>query len=182
VFALDPPRVAPRAVPALDPARRRLALARGPDGALYVTYFIVEPHSRSRGGIARLELDRGETDAITSGLGKPVGVAASASTLYVADAEQRAIFAYSLADLSARRTVARELAAADLLTLLPDGDLVTGGGGAVQRITASGRVVAIADGFEQVRGTAYDEARRRLFVVEHSVASSRHRLHVLPLP
>jgi hypothetical protein len=73
------------------------------------------------------------------------------------------------------------LPSVDLLTALPDGSLVTGGRtGVVTRIAPDGTQSQIASGFEQVRGTAYDAAGHRLFVVEHS-KSGHHILHVLPL-
>jgi sugar lactone lactonase YvrE len=167
-------------VPNLDRARRRIGLARTPAGALYVAYFIVEPGSKHRGGVAKLELSGSETDLAIPGLGKPVGLAANASTLYIADQESSSVLAYAF-DGGQVTTVASGLPSADLLTLLPNGDLVTGGKkGAVYRIAKSGVVSTIASGFEQARGTAYDPAGKRLFVVEHSASTSKHRLHVIP--
>jgi sugar lactone lactonase YvrE len=173
-------RDAAGSVPNLDRARRRIGLARTPAGALYVAYFIVEPGSKHRGGVAKLEPSGSETDLAIPGLGKPVGLAADASTLYIADQETATVLAYAV-DGGKVSTVATGLPSADLLTLLPNGDLVTGGKkGGVYRIAKSGTVSTIASGFEQVRGTAYDAAGKRLFVVEHSASSSRHRLHVVP--
>jgi hypothetical protein len=114
----------------------------------------------------------------TAPLGKPVGVAATADTLFVADQDARAIFAIRS---GAMTELATGLPAVDLLTLLPDGGLVTGGKtGAVYRIAVDGKVTVVASGFEQIRGTAYDPARKRLFAVEHSTATSTHKLHLLP--
>ena len=172
---------AARALPDLDSARRRTAIARGDDGTLYVGYFIVTPGSPPAGGIARLDLAGKETDMI-GGLGKPVGIAVGHDTLYVADEDRGDLRAYGLADPAHTGRRIAELPGAHLLTLLPNGDLVTGGKrGAVYRVTPRGDVKIIADGFEQVRGTAYDPAGKRLFVVEHSAASSHHTLHILAI-
>jgi sugar lactone lactonase YvrE len=168
-------------VPNLEPARRRIGLARAPDDKLYVAYFVVQPGSKHRGAVARLELSGAETDLEIPGLAKPVGLAATDKLLYIADQERAAIVAYAF-ETGAVTTVASELPSADLLTLLPNGDLVTGGKkGAVYRVGKTGAVATIASGFEQVRGTAYDPAKKRLFVIEHSVVTSHHKLHVLPL-
>jgi hypothetical protein len=168
------------AMPGLDRMRRRVAITRAPDGALYDAFFTVLPGSKHAGGVARLELAGGERDLDVPGLAKPVGLAATATTLYIGDQEAETVLAY---DFTTRKVavVARGVGV-DQLTLLPDGDLVTGGRrGTVSRIARSGRVTTVAAGFEQVRGTAYDSERHRLFVVEHSAASSHHRLHIVPL-
>jgi sugar lactone lactonase YvrE len=180
VFLIQPDG-ATRALPGLDTTRRRSAVARGDDGTLYVGYFVVEPGKAQAGGVARLDLAGRESDVI-GGLGKPVGLAVARDTLYVADEDRGALLAYSLVDPALGARVVVSLPGAHLLTLLPGGDLVTGGRrGEVYRVTPAGRLTVIADGFEHVRGTAYDAAGKRLFVIEHSAASSRHILHILPL-
>ncbi len=167
-------------VPNLARERRRIGIAVGGDGAIYVTYFVVQDGKRL-GGIARLDPNSGETDVVGD-LQKPVGIAASDRMLFVADQEQNEIIGYPLGDFAHPVVVARDLPSADLLTLLPDGDLVTGGKhGAVYRVSPRGAVSTIASGYEQVRGTAYDPATHQLYVVDHSIASSRHKLHVLEL-
>lgn len=171
----------PAVVSGLDPARRRIGLAVDRDGVLYDAYFVVHPGSKHAGGIARLDLAGHETDLALPDLVKPVGVAVDATTLYISDQERATITAYVLAT-GAQSTFAKDLPSVDLLTLLPGGDLITGGKrGEVYRIGRDGKVATIAKGFEQVRGTAYDATGGRLFVVEHSAATSRHRLHILPL-
>jgi hypothetical protein len=170
-----------REVAQLDPKRRRIAIAAAPDGQLFVTYFVVMSGSKRAGGVARLDVDKGETE-FAGELAKPVGLAVTADTLFVAEEESGAIIAIALADPAKRTTIAEHLPGVDHLMLLPNGDLVTGGKrGVISRITPRGTVTTVADGFEQVRGLAYDSAGKRLFVVEHSSASSRHKLHVLPL-
>jgi sugar lactone lactonase YvrE len=167
-------------VPNLARERRRIGIALGADDAVYVTYFVVQSGKHS-GGVARIDLAGGETD-IADDLPKPVGIVASDKVLYVADQERGEVIGYPLADLAHPQIVAHDLPSADLLTLLPNGDLVTGGKrGAVYRITPAGAVTTIASGFEHVRGTAYDADAHRLYVVDHSVVSSRHKLHVVEL-
>lgn len=161
----------------VDPDRRRNAVVVV-GGAIYATYFELSS-AGSTGGVVRIGPDGREVEIVT-GLRRPVGLAASDTTLYVSDEELGAIFTAPLAggEPSPLATVAR----AGMLTLLPDGDLVaTTARGVVARVTPSGGVAIIADGFEQLRGTAYDAANRRLFVIEHSAWTSHHHLHVLSL-
>ena len=166
-------------IPNLDPKRRRLGLAIGADNAIYDAWFVVEDNHQHHGGVARVDLAGHETDLEIPGLVKPVGVAVTATTLYVSDQEQGAVFAYDLAS-HAVTPFATKLTSADLLTVLPNGDLVTGGKkGEVYRISKRGAVTTIATGYDQVRGTAYDPAKHRLFVVEHG--ATKHQLHILPL-
>ena len=169
-----------RSVPNLDPARRRIGIARAPDGMLYDTYFTVAGGA-SKAGIAKLDLATGETDLVALA-GKPVGIIATADTLYVADQDQAAILAFHRAAPGGATLIAKALPGADLLAQLPGGDLVTGGKrGTVSRVhVATGAVATIASGFAQVRGLAYDPAKHRLFVVEHDTATSRQHLYVVP--
>jgi len=171
-------------VPNLDPARRRIGVTQAPDGKLYDAFFLVSGHehpSKVAGGVARLDLDKGETDVLTTGLGKAVGVVASSTTLYVSDQEHGAIIALPFDALDKPTTLASGLASADLLTLLPTGDLVTGGkGGAIVRIDAKGAVTTIEGSLDEVRGTAYDADGKRLFVVEHNKAT-HPRLRIVAL-
>jgi hypothetical protein len=177
VFAVSSSHQA-SAIPKLDKARRRIGVARAPDGAIYVAYFVVDGHQHT-GGVAKLDLQAGETDVVTKGLSKAVGIAANATGVYVSDQETNTIYTVQAGDV---KPLATGLPSADLLTVLPDGSLVTGGKtGAVTRIAPDGKQTTIASGFEQVRGTAYDPAGHRLFVVEHSKATSNHKLHILPL-
>jgi hypothetical protein len=165
-------------VPALDKARRRVGIARGPDNAIYDVYFVAA-NGKHGGGLARLDPTTGETDVITDGLAKPVGIAVTERGIYVSDQDSNTI--YAVRD-HALQPFATKLANADLLTVLPDGSLVTGGkSGAVVRVALDGTQTTLASGFEQVRGTAYDAVGKRLFVVEHSKATSNHKLHIVPL-
>jgi sugar lactone lactonase YvrE len=174
------PGSAARTVPNLDPARRRVGIARAPDGTLYDSW-IVAGGGTHHAGVAKLDLATGETDIIELA-GKPMGIAATADTLYVSDQDKNEIVAYPRSAPTQAKTIATNLPGVDLLAELPDGDLITGGKkGTVSRIhLANGAVATIAGGFDQVRGVAYDPAGHRLFVVEHTKATSRQHLYVVP--
>jgi hypothetical protein len=177
VFVVDPSH-AVRAVANLDPIRRRIGIARAPDGAIYDTYFVVNGHDH-HGGVAAIDLGSGGETDVATGLIKPVGIAASATELVVSDQDGNAIESMSLAGGSAT-PIARLLPSVDLLTVLPDGSLVTGGkAGVVTAITRGGTQRPLASGFDQIRGTAFDPAGKRLFVVEHG--KTKHVLHILSL-
>jgi hypothetical protein len=178
VFVVDPSH-AVRAVANLDPIRRRIGIARAPDGAIYDTYFVVNGHDH-HGGVAALDLGSGgETEMVGSGLAKPVGIAATASELIVSDQDGNALESIARGS-NALSPIATNLPSVDLLTVLPDGSLVTGGrAGAITEVMRGGTQRSIARGFDQVRGTAYDAAGKRLFVVEHG--KGKHVLHILSL-
>jgi sugar lactone lactonase YvrE len=167
-------------VPGLDPERRRIGIAQAPDGTLYDAYFVVGPDKKHAGGVARLDLAGHEAPIAVPDLQKTVGVAVDATTLFVSDQERRVIVKYDLASGEVA-ILASDLPSVDMLALLPDGALVTGGKrGQVYRIDRSGRVHTLAEGFEQVRGVAYDTAAARLFVIEHR-SNGASRLHVVPI-
>jgi hypothetical protein len=163
-------------VPNLDKVRRRIGIAVGSDGTIYDTYFVVDGHDH-HGGVATLDLGSGETDLVTTGLSKPVGIAAIGSDVIVSDQDGNAIDTVAKTGVTA---IASNLPSVDLLTVMPDGSLVTGGrAGSVTEVTRSGTQRQLATGFEQARGTAYDAAGKRLFVVEHG--KGKHVLHVISL-
>ena len=169
-----------KALDHMDPARRRLGVASDGAGGWYEAYFVVTD-GKHHGGVAHVGADGVEHELIGAPLTKPVGLAATATTLYISDQEAKAVFAMPLPS-GELHPIAQHLGDVDLLTLMPDGDLVTGGaGGTVVRITAAGKVTEIAAGFAHVRGTAYDPAGKRLFVIDHARASSHRELHIVPL-
>ena len=164
-------------VPGLDPARRRLGITRGPDGTLYDGYFVMANHVHT-GGVAKLDLASGETDLVTQGLGKVVGVAATSAGVFVSDQQANTIFAIDHGQL---KPLAASLPGVDLLTALPNGSLVTGTkAGVVLKIAPDGTQSQIAAGLGEVRGTAYDSDGHRLFVVDKPKTGAP-MLHVLPL-
>ncbi|HTR54281.1 MAG TPA: hypothetical protein VMJ10_26495 [Kofleriaceae bacterium] len=168
----------------LDPARRRIALAIGPDGQVYESYFVVGEDKKHTGGVARVSFDGAnatETPIQTTvTLDKVVGIAATATSLFACDQGAGQVDAITLAD--GTTTSIAKPPSCDQLLLLPHGDLVTGGAsGAVYRITTAGNVTTIASGFGQVRGLAFDTSGRRLFFVEHFKGADSHdQLHVIP--
>jgi sugar lactone lactonase YvrE len=169
-------------IPKLDPARRRTGLAVAPDGEVFVAYFTVTPGGGHRGGIAKLDPHGGETAVAESDLAKPVGVLATHTTLYITDQHSSALVAYARHDPTHTATIAASLHDPDLLAVLVNGDLVTGSrDGTIHRIRPGGEVTTLASGFEQVRGLAYDPIDQRLFVIEHSAATSQHHLHIVPV-
>lgn len=165
-------------VPNLDPKRRRIGVASTHEGAVYDVYFVVDGKQHS-GGVAKVDLGGvGETDLVTRGLGKPVGVAATKDGVYVTDQEPAALFAVHGEQL---QPIATGLDGADLLTALPDGSLLTGGkAGAVVRIRLDGTHQQVAGGYQEVRGIAYDPDAKRLFVVDHAKGSGSRTIHVVP--
>jgi hypothetical protein len=153
----------------LDPVRRRVGLALGAEGAIYSAYFVGGRGKPPAGGVASVTIAgtaATETE-IASGFHKVVGLVATPSALFVSDQTNRTIYkievpGYAVSTLASPPAV-------DLLAMLPDGDLLTGGGPTISRITQTGQVTALLGGFEQVRGLAYDGAGKRLFVIDHSL-------------
>jgi sugar lactone lactonase YvrE len=177
VFVVDNGKATP--VPNLDATRRRSGIAVAPDGTIYIAYFIAHPGGQKRGGIAKLDLAEGETDVVSAtDLIKPVGIVATDTTLYVTDQHAPAVLAFAR-DGGSKRVITTAVKGPDLLTQLPDGALVTGTReGIVYAIDpANGNLDKLASGLDAIRGTAYDDSSKRLFVVEHG----RRRLHIIPV-
>ena len=168
-------------VPGLDSKRRRTGLALAPDGDLYVSYFLEDHGAKGTGGIARVDLATGETDVVTSGLVKPVGLAATRLALFATDQEASSLLSYARVDPASSRTVVtHDLAQPDLMTMLPNGDLaIASKTGVVYVVTPAGSPREIAHGLGPLRGVAYDPAGKRLFVVEHGGSGGPSRLHAL---
>ncbi len=116
----------------------------------------------------------------TAGFKKVVGLVATNTAVFVSDQTQKKIFKIAVPGYAV--TEVATAPAADLLAILPNGDLLTGGGTEVLRITPGGTVSTLLPGFEQVRGLAYDAKLERLFIVEHSLtAGTPDKLHIRPL-
>jgi hypothetical protein len=133
-------------------------------------YFVGGHGQAPAGGVARVTIAgtaATETE-IASGFHKSVGVVATPTALFVADQTDRAIFKIAVPGYAVSKLA--EVPAVDLLLMLPGGDLLTGGGPTISRITQRGEVSTLpGGGFEQIRGLAYDPAGKRLFVIDHSV-------------
>jgi hypothetical protein len=186
LFQIAPDRTS-RALTGLDPVRRRVGLAQDARGALYTAYFVGGGGATPIGGVASVAIDGGAATEIeiagastTAGFKKLVGIVATPAALFVADQTQKMIFTIALPDhaVSPLASVPK----VDLLVMLPNGDLLTGGGAEITRITQAGRVTTLpTGGYEQVRGLAYDPAGKRLFIVDHSATPGRpDRLHIVP--
>ncbi|HEX7839075.1 MAG TPA: hypothetical protein VF469_16470 [Kofleriaceae bacterium] len=153
----------------LDPARRRVGLAQDPEGTLYSAYFVGGRGKPPTGGVATLTIaGQAATETeIASGFHKVVGLVATPAAVFVSDQTDRAIYRIAVPGYAVTRLAS--VPAVDLLVMLPGGDLLTGGGPTISRISQTGQVTTLTGHFEQVRGLAYDAAHERLFVIDHSV-------------
>lgn len=173
------------ALTGLDPVRRRIGLAQD-GGGLYVAYFVGGGMMTQTGGVATVTIAGGtatETEiaggSTAVGFKKVVGLAATSSAVFVSDQTAKTIFKIAVPGFAV--TTVAAVPSADLIAVMPNGDLLTGGTG-VHRVTQTGTVSTIFTGFEQVHGLAYDPELRRLFIIEHSATVGvPDKLHVRPL-
>ena len=185
LFTMSADGTSSAALTGLAANRRRIGLADDGAGNLYVGYFVGGGGGMPTGGVGLVTITGGaatETEiaggSTSANLKKIVGVVATATELFVADQTVNTIYRVALPG-GAVTTVATP-PSVDLLMRLPSGDLLTGGTG-VHRITTAGVVTTIFTGFEQVRGTAYDPAGQRLFIIEHSATVGvPDKLHIRP--
>jgi hypothetical protein len=186
IFAMSPANQS-SALTGLDATRRRIGLAQDSAGTMYVGYFTAAMMMQ-QGGVGTLTIASGagtETEiagtTTSAGFKKIVGIAATTDAVFVSDQTQLTIFKIAIPGNTVT-TIASQLPAADLLVLMPNGDLLTGGTGGVHRVTQAGTVTTPFTGFESVRGMAYDTALKRLFFIEHSATVTvPDKLHVRPL-
>jgi hypothetical protein len=187
IFAITPTGEAV-AMTGLDPARRRIGLAQDANGVVYTAYFVGGGMMMQTGGVSSVEITGDEAieteragGSTSAGFKKLVGIVATPTAVYVSDQTQKRIFKIDVPSYMVTPLAA--VPSADLLAVMPNGDLLTGGGAAINRITPSGAVTAILEGeFEQVRGMAYDPALRRLFVIDHSATpGTPDKLQIRPL-
>ncbi len=178
----------------MDATRRRIGLAQDSAGALYSSYF-VKSGTTFTGGVATVTLAAGtnpgdppvatETEvaggSTTAGFGKVVGLAASTTAVFVSDQSQSKIFKLAVPGFAL--TTVATVPTADILIMMPNGDLLTGGGAAISRVTQAGVVSTLPNtGFENVEGLAFDPAGHRLFIIDHSAtAGVPDKLHIQPL-
>jgi hypothetical protein len=171
------------ALTGLDPARRRVGLAQDASGAIYSAYFVGRRGVEPVGGVVSVAIAGAaatETE-IASGFHKAVGIAATPNAVFVSDQTARAIFRIAVPGYAVSQLAS--VPAVDLLAVMPNGDLLTGGGPTISRITQRGEVTTLPGaGFEQVRGLAYDAAGKRLFAIDHSVTVGQpDKLRILRL-
>ena len=157
------------ALTGLDPVRLRVGLAQDAAGAVYSAYFVGGRGKPQVGGVAKVDVagTAGSETVIASGFHKAVGLVAAPDAVFVSDQTDKAIFKIAVPGYAVSKVASAP--AVDLLAMLPNGDLLTGGGPTISRITPAGQVTALPGSFEQVRGLAYDSAGKRLFVIDHSV-------------
>lgn len=170
-------------VPGLPLNRRRIGLTVTKDGRLLDSYF-VRNNNVNVGSVAHVTLEGTETELVGA-LQKPVGVLAVDDTLYIADQIAGKVYRSPLSNPSELTTLAT-IPEPDLLSLGPGGSLLTGTRqGTVLRIsTTDGSTSALATGFQQVRGIAYDAVNRRLFAADHDddeTNGTTHFLQIIPL-
>jgi hypothetical protein len=161
------------------------------NGALFAeataAYFVGGGMMNQTGGVATVALTGAaatETEIAGASTGatfkKLVGLVATTSAVFVSDQTDKKIYKIAVPGFAV--TTVATVASADLLAIMPNGDLLTGGGTDIQRVTQAGGVTTIMTGFEQVRGLAYDPALRRLFIIDHSATvGTPDKLHVRPL-
>jgi sugar lactone lactonase YvrE len=171
-------------VSSLDATRRRIGLTVTADGTLYDGWFFRGTTGRV-GTVSRLDLAGTETDLL-QGLGKPVGVLAVGTTLYVSDQDRNEILTTDLgAGAGATPQHFATATGPDLLCEGPSGSLFSGSlSGVVYRVAADGTATTFDTGYSSTRGVAYDAANRRLFVAEHDTNpadGTQHALHIVPV-
>lgn len=174
----------PGKVQGLPTNRRRIGLTVTKDGRILDSYF-VRNNNVNVGSVAQVSLEDGSETELVGALQKPVGVLAVDDTLYIADQIAGKVYRSPLSNPSALTTLAT-ITEPDLLALGPGGALLTGTrAGTVLRIsTTDGTTSALATGFQQVRGIAYDAANRRLFAADHDrdeTNGTTHFLQIIPL-
>lgn len=172
----------------LATARRRIGLSQDVNGTIYVAYFTGGGGNPQVGGVSLVTL-AGTTAVETeiagastnAGFKKVVGVVATPAAVFVGDQTDKIIYKISIPEHEVT-TVATKVPSVDLLAILPNGDLLTGGT-AIHRVTQAGVSSTIVTGLDgSVHGIAYDAARARVFFIEHSTTvGTPDRLHVRPL-
>jgi hypothetical protein len=193
VFSVAPGATTGTALTGLDATRRRIGMSQDSAGKLYTSYFVggggmmmpvggVATLTIATGGVATETEISGASSTTPPGYKKVVGVAATPTKVYASDQTQKIIFQIATAD-DAVSQLATLTTSADLLVPMPNGDLLTGGGSTITRITQTGTVTSLPNtSFMSVRGMAYDETNHRLFVIDHSsTAGTSDVLHTIPL-
>ncbi|NVJ23858.1 MULTISPECIES: YncE family protein [Myxococcus] len=173
----------PGTVPGLPINRRRIGLTVTKDGRLLDSYF-VRNNNVNVGSVAHVTLEGTETELVGA-LQKPVGVLAVEDSLYISDQVAGKVYRSPLSNPSELTTLAT-IPEPDLLALGPGGALLTGTRqGTVLRIsTTDGATSALATGYQQVRGLAYDAVNRRIFAADHDddeTNGTTHFLQIIPV-
>jgi hypothetical protein len=179
------------ALTGLPQSPKHIGLAADSAGVLYDNYFTGKSKTATSGValVTVTSTTATETEiagpSTNAGFKKLVGIVATPTAVFVSDQGEKAIFKIAIPGY-ALTTVANGLQSADQLLLMPNGDLLTGGGPNITRVTQAGTIstVAVPTGvtFSDVEGMAYDSTGHRLFVIDHSKApGTSDTLHVIPL-
>jgi hypothetical protein len=152
-------------------ARRREGLYPG-DGVTYEAFW------GSASGIATITVTEATHTATESTfvipgpgitLGQPIGIVSPGDgLLYVSDLANHAVSEINFGINS--QTLIATPPTVDQLCLLPGGDVLTGGGTQIWRMTpsaGSASLRALPGTFRDVRGIAYDAAGQHLFLIDH---------------
>jgi len=166
--------------------RQRVGLTQAADGTLYTGWYLTVNKLPTMGTVSKVALDgSGETDVVT-GIGKPVGVLALGSELYISDQLNGVVVKTPLASPGTTTTFAT-IAGADELAAGPNGILFAASStGTVWSIASDGTATSVHDGYKALRGVAYDPDHKRLFVAEPDKGdpdggAGMPMLHVLPI-
>jgi hypothetical protein len=177
-------------LPNLALKRARTGLTVATDGTIFDGWFF-QPVMGSgtgptNGTVSQLSLTAGETDVVT-GIGQPVGLLAMGDQLYISDQKAGVILKTPLATPGTTTTFAT-VAGADQLALGASGTFyAVSKTGAAYHVNADGTTDLIKDGYRALRGVAYDDGNKRLFVSEPDPVApadggpSTALLHVLPI-
>ncbi len=180
------------AVPGLATNRRRVGLTAASDGTIYDSWYTMTGTACSGGGggamngtVSSLTLDGTET-AIITGIGKPIGVLAIGTTIYVSDQMNNVVLQAPLPAGGTPTTFAT-VAGADALAAGPAGTIfVVSNKGTVTQLATDGTPTEIGSGYKPLRGVAYDADHKRLFIGEPDAGSAdggagMPALHILPI-
>jgi sugar lactone lactonase YvrE len=180
------------ALPGLATNRRRIGLTAASDGTLYDGSFTAAGTSCGGGGtgpmngvVSLLTLDGKETDLIT-GIGKPVGVLAIGTTLYVSD-QMNGVVLKATIPAGGTATAFATIAGADELAAGPAGTIfAVSNKGTVTQLATDGTPTEVGSGYKALRGVAYDSDHQRLFIGEPDAGSAdggagMPMLHILPI-
>jgi hypothetical protein len=167
---------------------RRIGLATDSSGTIWECYFTGGGGGTQTGGVGTVTVGTGtatETEVAggttSAGFKKLVGIAVSDTYVFVSDQSGNAIWTIKKSDSSVKQLAT--ITKPDLLYMLPNGDLLTGGSANIFRITQTGTVSALTltATFGTVHGIAYDATGHHLFVIDHSsMAGTSDMLHVIP--
>jgi sugar lactone lactonase YvrE len=187
LFTIDAAAKTTKALTGLDASHHRIGVGTTSTGDIYDVYFAGMGAGMQTGSIAKVTVagDGSATEIPLTIAGaafkKLVGIVVTDTALYVTDQTANMVFKVEIpADTL---TTVGTVTSADLMTVMPNGDLITGGTG-VRRLTPAGVETTLfsTETFGAVHGSAYDPTGKRLFFINHSAtAGTKDHLEVRPL-